>query len=232
MNAHFPWTPGLWILTLSLGLGHALSGQSAAAALPESRPTIGFNQRHPADPVGSLFSVPWPGRCEAERQPEARRRSQCRSPATEIRRSSPGTASASELFQRISSTDPDEQMPPPSAGKPLTPAQIRLLADWIGQEHCWQAHWSFVPPRRPAAPPVKHRPWVRNPIDAFILARLEREGLAPAPEAERGILIRRVTLDLTGLPPTRAEIDRVRERCQPQRLRAGGRPAAELTRLR
>src|SRR5207253_2262582 len=82
-----------------------------------------------------------------------------------------------------------------------------LIRRWIEQGAKWQKHWSFLPPRRPPLPPVKSARWCRNPIDAFILDRLEREGLAPSPEADKATLIRRVTLDLTGLPPTPSEVD-------------------------
>ena len=97
---------------------------------------------------------------------------------------------------------------PPSGCRRQNPArslsagEIEKLGRWIDQGAKWQPHWSFIPPRRPPVPQVANRERVRNPIDAFILARLEREGLEPSGEAERGILIRRVTLDLTGLPPT------------------------------
>src|SRR4029077_16142485 len=82
-----------------------------------------------------------------------------------------------------------------------------LIRRWIEQGARWQKHWAFLPPRREPLPTVKNTAWVRNGLDAWILERLEREGLAPSPEADRATLIRRVTLDLTGLPPTPAEVD-------------------------
>jgi len=118
----------------------------------------------------------------------------------------PGDLEASELYQRITAEDVSERMPPSKSGKTLSAAQIDRIGRWISEGAKWQSHWAFIPPRRPQVPHVRHQDRARNPIDAFILARLEREGLAPASEAERGILIRRVTLDLAGLPPTRAEI--------------------------
>src|SRR5262249_27727574 len=99
-----------------------------------------------------------------------------------------------------------ERMPPAKSGKSLTAAQIELIRRWIVEGAKWQPHWAFIPPRRPEAPRVRRPDWVRNPIDAFTLSRLEREGLSPSPEAERGILFRRASLDLTGLPPPLAEI--------------------------
>ena len=99
-------------------------------------------------------------------------------------------------------------MPPAYAGQPkLSDREINLIRLWIAQGAKWQKHWAFVPPKRPQPAQVKKRDWSRNPIDHFILSRLEREGLTPSPEADRNTLIRRVTLDLTGLPPTPPEVD-------------------------
>ena len=98
-------------------------------------------------------------------------------------------------------------MPPRKSGKVLTPHQIELLKKWIDQGAKWNKHWAFEPPRRPAAPSVKECDWPRNPIDAFVLARLESEKLAHSPPADKAALIRRVYLDLTGLPPSPAEVD-------------------------
>lgn len=119
----------------------------------------------------------------------------------------PGDPAASELYRRITAADADERMPPPRSGKALTASQIETLRRWIADGARWQPHWALIPPGRPPIPRVGRVGWVRNPIDAFVLARLEREGLAPAPEAERGVLLRRVALDLSGLPPTLAELD-------------------------
>jgi hypothetical protein len=119
----------------------------------------------------------------------------------------PGHAAKSELVLRITEKDEKKRMPPVSAGRKLTPGQIELLRRWIEQGAKWQKHWSLIPPQRPALPSVKNAHWPKNPIDFFVLAGLERAGLAPSPEAERTTLIRRVTLDLTGLPPTPAEVD-------------------------
>src|SRR5262249_34870504 len=116
-------------------------------------------------------------------------------------------ASKSTLFERISSEDADQRMPPAKSGKRLTRPQIELLRRWIDEGAKWSQHWAFVKPERPTLPAVKLADWARTPIDRFILARLEKEALTPASEADRITLIRRVTLDLTGLPPTLAEID-------------------------
>jgi hypothetical protein len=119
----------------------------------------------------------------------------------------PGRSAESELVARITSDDPDHLMPPVKSGKHLTPRQVELLRQWVDQGAPWAEHWAFVPPKRPALPPVKDMGWVRSPIDRFILARLEREGLRPSAEADKAALLRRVTLDLTGLPPTPAAVD-------------------------
>jgi Protein of unknown function (DUF1553)/Protein of unknown function (DUF1549)/Concanavalin A-like lectin/glucanases superfamily/Planctomycete cytochrome C len=119
----------------------------------------------------------------------------------------PGDSGKSELVRRITTDDPDDHMPPPDSNRKLTPRQIDLIKQWIDQGAKWEQHWAFVPPVRRPLPQTKLQGWARNGIDAFILARLEREGLKPSSEATREALIRRVTLDLTGLPPTPAEID-------------------------
>ncbi|MBL8829879.1 MAG: DUF1553 domain-containing protein [Planctomycetaceae bacterium] len=119
----------------------------------------------------------------------------------------PGKPDASSLVARILSTDKDELMPPPASRKQLTPRQKEILKQWVAEGAGYEKHWSFEPPRRAALPMVKTPSWVRNPIDAFVLAELERAGLQPAPEADRRTLARRLSLDLTGLPPTPAEVE-------------------------
>ncbi|NOS71065.1 MAG: DUF1553 domain-containing protein [Verrucomicrobia bacterium] len=118
-----------------------------------------------------------------------------------------GDLTNSTLVERISSADLEEVMPPPKHNKPLKPEQIALLKRWVQEGAQWKKHWSFIPPERPALPAVDDRKWPRNPIDYFTLARLEKEKLKPNPEADKATLIRRATLDLTGLPPTIAEVD-------------------------
>ena len=119
----------------------------------------------------------------------------------------PGDLDASELVQRITSDDPESVMPPPKFRKSLTPAQIETLKRWVAEGANWKEHWAFVAPERPSVPRVSDPSWPHNPIDEFILARLDDEGLKPSPEANRTTLIRRVSLDLTGLPPTPAEVN-------------------------
>jgi hypothetical protein len=118
-----------------------------------------------------------------------------------------GKPDESPLYQRIVSTDQDELMPPPDSHKKLTAEQKETLRAWIVQGAPWQGHWSFIPPRRPPLPPVKNTAWARNPIDHFVLAALEAQGLTPAPESDRRTLARRLSLDLIGLPPTPADVE-------------------------
>jgi mono/diheme cytochrome c family protein len=119
----------------------------------------------------------------------------------------PGKPEQSELLRRLTAADESERMPPAKIGRRLSEREVGLLRRWIEQGAKWQGHWSLLPPRRPPLPVIKNTRWPRNPIDYFILARLEKEGLAPSPEADRVTLIRRVTFDLTGLPPTPEEVD-------------------------
>jgi hypothetical protein len=119
----------------------------------------------------------------------------------------PGDPDSSPVLDRIFSDDPEEIMPPPHAKKTLSAEQKDLLKRWIAAGAEYEPHWSFIPPVRPELPAVKNDAWGRNPIDRFILARLEQEGLAPAPEADRRTLARRVALDLTGLPPEPAIVE-------------------------
>lgn len=118
----------------------------------------------------------------------------------------PGQPEQSELVRRIHAHDEDERMPPPDSGYKLTEEEKELLTEWIRQGAAWQRHWSFIAPVRPLLPEIHNKAWVRNPIDAFVLARLEAEGLPPSREADRITLLRRASLDLTGLPPTPAEV--------------------------
>ena len=115
----------------------------------------------------------------------------------------PGDVAKSDAVVRIESHDADEQMPPPKSDKKLKPEQIALIKKWIAQGAKYEPHWSLIAPQRPAVPKVGDE----NPIDGFIGARLAKDGLKPSPEASRETLIRRVTFDLTGLPPTPSEVD-------------------------
>ena len=116
----------------------------------------------------------------------------------------PGKPDDSELMRRILSTDPDEVMPPPEVKKTLTEQQRRLLENWIRAGAHYEQHWSYIAPVKTAPPavPADYQDWARNPLDAFVISRLQSAGLRPAPEAPREVLARRAALDITGLPPT------------------------------
>lgn len=131
----------------------------------------------------------------------------------------PGDPDASELIKRVTHSDPDEIMPPPEKKKALPPEQVALLKQWIAEGAKWGTHWAFTAPQRPAVPAVKQQEWVKNPIDAFVLARLEAQGLSPAEPADATTLLRRLSLDLIGLPPTLEEISAMKS------------PEAEIERL-
>ncbi len=119
----------------------------------------------------------------------------------------PGKSQESELVERITSQELDLVMPPPKSGHKLSAHQIEILTRWIDQGAEWGRHWAFEPLARPAPPAAQVRSWARNHLDLFILARLESEGLQASGEAGRARLIRRLSLDLTGLPPTPEEVD-------------------------
>lgn len=131
----------------------------------------------------------------------------------------PGDAKASLIMERILHTDPKEVMPPPDKKKRLPPEQVQLIRDWINQGAEWGTHWAFQTPERPPVPEVKNKAWVKNAIDAFVLEKLESQKLSPAPKAEPATLLRRLSLDLIGLPPTLEE------------LAAAGEPEKEIERL-
>jgi Protein of unknown function (DUF1553)/Protein of unknown function (DUF1549)/Planctomycete cytochrome C len=118
----------------------------------------------------------------------------------------PGDLQESELITRVSTADADLRMPPPESKKRLTAHQIELLKRWVREGAKWNEHWAFVPPQLPKVPEVKDRNWPTGAIDRFILARLEKNGLSPSPVAERRTLVRRLYLDLIGLPPSAAEV--------------------------
>jgi len=117
----------------------------------------------------------------------------------------PGDPAKSEVIRRVSSSDPGVRMP--RGGEALSAREVELLRRWIEQGAVWQKHWAFISPKRPDIPRVSDPGWVRNGIDSFVLARLDREGLKPSPLTDRVTLLRRVSFDLTGVPPTTPEID-------------------------
>ena len=195
-------SPAPMILTLSLGL---FAAPSSYSALADNR--IDFDRE--IRPILSEF-------CYACHGPDAKARKadlrlDRKEDAFRDRSGSavivPGKVAESELIARITSDDPDEMMPPPKFKKRPTAAQIERLRRWIAEGANWEGHWSYSLPSSNPTPPVQDERWVRNPIDRFVLARLESERLRPMPEADRATLIRRVSLDLIGLPPTPAEVE-------------------------
>ena len=119
----------------------------------------------------------------------------------------PGKADESELVRRIHAADPDERMPPAASNKTLSAEEKQLLTRWIEQGAPYTLHWAFIKPVRSEVPHVKASTWQKHPIDAFVMARLEQAGIRPSPQADRVTLIRRLSLDLRGLPPSLAEVD-------------------------
>jgi hypothetical protein len=194
---------------LSPGSRHALLLCGAFLFLPPlaraDEPAISFNRD--IRPILSENCYQCHGPDEKKRA--VKLRLDTREGATEARKKGaaivPGNASKSNLIARL--TDVDDPMPPLATGKKLTPQQVVLLKKWIDQGAQWQGHWAFIAPNRMEPPKVRDEALVRTAIDRFILARLEKEGLKLARAADRVTLIRRVTLDLTGLPPTIQEVE-------------------------
>ena len=123
----------------------------------------------------------------------------------------------SEIIRRIFSSDPDMVMPTPDSHKSLSPSQKELLKTWVAEGAEYQGHWAFLEPTKPELPQVRNNAWIRNPIDRFVLSELERKGLEPSPESELRSLLRRVSYDLTGLPPSPEEIERALADPSPER---------------
>jgi hypothetical protein len=193
---------GCWLLFALLTV--SASGKSIQAAVPEQ---VSFNQHVRPILSGNCFYCHGPD----PKHREADLRLDVRDGATVdlggYAAIVPGKPDESALLKRVSSHDPDEMMPPPASKKPhLTDEQIAILRRWIEQGAVYEGHWAFLPLASSEPPAVKNTAWPSNPIDRFILARLEAEGIAPSPEAEAATLIRRVSLDLTGLLPTPEEV--------------------------
>jgi hypothetical protein len=178
------------ILVLATLAGHAAAGAGEISFNRDIRPILNENC-HGADSASRKADL----------------RLDLRDAAIEGGAIAPGDPDSSMALDRIFSEDAEEVMPPPAAKKLLSPEQKKLLQDWITAGAEYEPHWSFIPPRRPEPPAVRREDWAKNPIDRFILARLEAEGLAPAPEAGRRALARRVALDVTGLPPEPALVE-------------------------
>ena len=186
--------------------------------------------RYPADSFRQVLHLPRPdeNRKTAALRHAARARSpsERRPPRDRCRR-----ARGERAVQRISATDA-MRMPPVYSGETLSDRENGLLRRWIEQGAEWQQHWSFMPPERPPLPESSDAAWARNPIDCFRPRPAGTRRAEPSPEADKTTLIRRVTLDLTGLPPTPAEVDAFLADTLARRLREGRRPPARLAALR
>jgi hypothetical protein len=185
----------------------ALAGSATAAPASSPRPaSLDFNRD--IRPILSRNCFPCHGQDEKSRMAGLRldRREFATAGVGGRRAVVPGNPTASRMVVRTSAKEPAQRMPPPGSGHALTAREIRLLRQWIAEGAPYAEHWAFQKPKRPALPHVKSAGWARNPIDAFILARLEAAGLKPSPEASRHTLIRRLSLDLTGLPPSPEEV--------------------------
>ncbi len=197
-----------WLSRLAWGLCVVLSaGQSLPAAVPTGPAVVEYNRD--IRPILSDKCFRCHGPDAAHRQAEMRldRREDAVAEQHGCRAIVPGKPAESELYRRITAEDLDERMPPRKSGSVLSTREIELLKRWIEAGAEYQPHWAFIAPVQPALPSVGRSEWPRNPVDYFVLAELEGRGLGPSPEGPKETLLRRVTLDLTGLPPTLAELD-------------------------
>ncbi|MBI5800479.1 MAG: PSD1 domain-containing protein [Verrucomicrobia bacterium] len=184
----------------------ALAVASPALAAPAPKPAVDFNRE--VLPIFSENCFHCHGPDEQAREAKLRLDTRDGLLRTQKPIVIPGKAAQSELFKRLVTKDAGDVMPPPKSKKTLTPAQMETVRRWIDSGASHATHWAFTPPARPPVPKVQSSKFkVQSPVDSFVLGRLEKDGLAQSPEAPRETLIRRVTLDLTGLPPTPAEVD-------------------------
>jgi hypothetical protein len=199
-------------LLVLLALVLAMAGTQAAAADSAPGPIVDYNRD--VRPILSNNCYACHGPDEAKR--EAGLRLDKQEAALAALESGgfaivPGNSSTSKLIARVATHDDGELMPPKESGKRLLPAEIETLRKWVDQGASWKAHWSYLPVERPPQPAVSNAAWLKSPIDAFVMLRLDEENarsgskLAPAPEADKRTLIRRLSYDLTGLPPSIAD---------------------------
>lgn len=185
-----------WLLLL-------LVGSPAACALGGSNNPIEFNRD--IRPILSENCFVCHGHDKNRRK--AKLRLDVREVAIEREAIVPGKPAESKLVEHIFAENPDDRMPPPDSRKVLTSEQKALLKEWIAAGAVYEPHWAYMQPKRPEVPKAKDATWVRNPIDAFILQGLEAKGVRPSPEVDQRTLLRRLSLDLIGLPPTPAEVE-------------------------
>ena len=199
--------PTRWLILLALSgvVAGSFSAQAAAPAPLPEKVSFNFDIR----PILSDRCFFCHGPDDGKRK--AKLRLDTEDGATGPRKGGPAIIrrkpDESELIKRILSTDPEEMMPPPESHLTVTDAEKALLRRWIEQGAPWGKHWAFEPVRKVSPPKVSDKNWPRNELDRFVLARLDRESLKPQPEATKERLIRRLSFDLTGLPPTVADVD-------------------------
>ncbi|HEV2296446.1 MAG TPA: DUF1549 domain-containing protein [Tepidisphaeraceae bacterium] len=179
---------------------------AAPAALAESQPPIDFNRD--IRPILSENCYACHGPDKAKRKADMRldTKDGLFSTPDEVTIVVPGKPADSALLQRIAAEDEDDVMPPRKTDKRLTPAQIALIKRWIEEGAQWKGHWSYIAPTKPEIPAVADDGFAKNDIDRFVLAGLKSAGLTPSPEADRVTLLRRLSFDITGLPPTPEEV--------------------------
>src|SRR5436309_154255 len=178
---------------------------SAIAAHPSDGKKTGPRYNHDIRPILSDNCFYCHGPDKNKRK--AKLRLDVREVAVEKEAIIPGKPDESQLVKRIYTTDADDVMPPPETHKTLTAEQKQMLRQWIAEGAEYEPHWAYVKPARPVVPDIKNPQRVRNPIDAFILHALETRGIQPSPEADKRTVLRRLSLDLIGLPPTREEVE-------------------------
>ena len=199
----------LWIVLSScFALAWVSPGAAAQATAPAPPHPVSFSDQ--VRPILARHCFKCHGPDDKARKAKLRldQEESAKKPATSGERPIvPGNPEESELVRRIFAEDADELMPPPAANLPLSQSERQTLKQWITDGAKYDVHWAFQKPVMPAIPKVRNPGWVRNPIDAFVLARLDQEGLKPSAEADRATLLRRASLDLIGLPPSLDEID-------------------------
>jgi hypothetical protein len=203
LDRHVSGAVLLMVVALSAA-GAAVAGETDPRPLPAK---VSFNQHVRPILSENCFACHGPD----AKVREAKLRLDVRTSAVGPRKGGPavvaGKSASSQMIQRILSKDPEERMPPPNSHKKLSARQKAMLQKWIDQGAIFEKHWSFIVPKKPVVPKVSNGKWVANPIDAFVLARLDAEKLKPLAPANRRALIRRVTFDLTGLPPNLANVE-------------------------
>jgi hypothetical protein len=199
-----PSQPRLFLAALVLGFMAALPSIGAEAPLPK---VVDFNRDVRPILSENCYQCHGPDKNKRKAGLELQKKEGLFRSHDETRTVVPGKPAESELFRRLVTEDKNERMPSPKSGKSLSPRQIAVIRTWIEQGAAWKGHWAYLASTRPQPPAVEQPGSVRNPVDRFILARLQEAGLQPSPEADRVTLIRRLAFDLVGLPPTRAEVD-------------------------